>query len=354
MKRGILEGLKIIIIFILLLCGCLLIKNSEKDKLTVLSNSFENTKVVADSAIVMECNSKRILYEKDCHQILPPASLTKVLTAITALENMNLNNYFLMRLDFINIEGSKIYLEDGDFILGYDLLYGLLLRSGNDCASAISHLYSGNEEDFLYKMNEMCRRLGMFDSTFINPSGLDQDGSNYTSAYDLAVLMSYALQNETFRKITSTKKYVTRLPSGKSIMMVNKHKLIQNNILATGGKTGYTKKAGRTLITSFKDEEMEIVVVTMNASDDWNTHEELARIAFSNYKMKKIMSKLDFKLSTMRFGDFKAKKSELLIPLKEDEVPTINLVNSNNLVKIDVLVDKCLICTLKFKGKNYE
>lgn len=353
MKKYLKEFIQILLVVTTFTFISLIFQNADEEKV-VSSTNLNQLEISAESAIVLECNSHRILYQKNPNKILPPASLTKVLTGITALEIMDLSKYYLMENEFINIEGSKIYLEEHDFISGYDLLYGLLLRSGNDCAGALAHSYSGKNEDFIFKMNELAHRIGMNNSTFVNSSGLDENESNYTSAYDLALLMSYALENPVFRKITNTKKYTAMLPSGKKIFMQNKHKLVQNNYLATGGKTGYTKKAGRTLITSFKKDEMEIVVVTMNASNDWEIHEMLANCVFEQYTYRQVISKIDFYLSTLKYGKFSASKEALMVPLREDEKTTYEIIAEEDNLSLAVKVDEKVICTLSFKGEDYE
>ena len=233
---------------------------------------IETIEYYAKSYIVFERESKKILSEKNKDLICGPASLTKILTAIIALENMELDNYFFLNMKDVNVEGSSIYLHEHDLIYGYDLVYGLLLRSGNDCAMSLANIYS--YKDFIYKMNELCKRLNLTNSYFINPTGLD---GNRTTAYDLAVIYDYCLDNDKFREIINAKKHTVKLVD-RSLYLVNKHKLLMYEDDVTGGKTGYTKLCGRTLITSFKRNSKEIIIVTLNASNDWNFHKYLAEI----------------------------------------------------------------------------
>jgi D-alanyl-D-alanine carboxypeptidase len=140
---------------------------------------------------------------------------------------------------------------------------------------ALAMAYSGAPSDFVAKMNEIVSSLNLKNSIFENPSGLDGKTNNYSSCYDLAYLTSIALENETFRKIFGTKTYDVTLPSGKKMHFFNKHKLVISDNNVIGGKTGYTKKAGRTLITVFNQNGRELVVVTMDAYNDWNLHRSL-------------------------------------------------------------------------------
>ncbi len=236
--------------------------------------------VTSEACIVMNLDTKEIYYQKAINKVLLPASLTKVLTTITALENMDLNKYYHIKYDYLLIEGSKIYLEADDLVRGIDLLYGIMLRSGNDASNVIANCYGKSYADFIIKMNELAKKIGMHSSNFTNPTGLDEENENQTTAYDLALLMSYAMSNQTFRQIVSTKTY--RFSSAtKNFFLVNKHKLIHEECGFIGGKTGFTKRARRTLISCFEKYQSRIVVVTLNASDDWNLHKNLANYAFS-------------------------------------------------------------------------
>lgn len=260
--------------------------------LTIKICSINNSKIVAvssvmpsitsESCIVMNLDTKEIYFQKNCNKIMLPASLTKVLTTITALEYMDLNQYYHIKRDFLLIEGSKVYLEENDYIKGIDLLYGIMLRSGNDASNVLAYNYGKTYNDFIIKMNEISKKIGMTSSFFINPTGLDEINQNYTTSYDLALLMSYAMQNRTFFKIVNTKKYSFQT-FNKNYLLINKHKLIHENNYFIGGKTGFTKKANRTLISCFEKYQMRLVVVTLNATNDWALHSSLAEYVFDNY-----------------------------------------------------------------------
>ena len=234
-----------------------------------------NFNVSSEAAIVYNASKKEVVFEKNAHIKKLTASICKVVTALTALENLNKSNYLIISDEMVNVEGSKIYLEVGDIISIETLIYGLLLRSGNDAAKALALAYNNNEEDFVYKMNELVKKYNLKNTIFNNPSGLDEDTKNYSTCYDLAILTSIALENETFSKVFKTKKYSCTLPSGKNLYFYNKHKLLQTDDSVIGGKTGYTKKAGRTLITVFNKNNEILIVVTMDAYNDWNLHKML-------------------------------------------------------------------------------
>lgn len=231
--------------------------------------------ISSDAAIVMDVKTKEVLFEKNAHSSKLTASICKVLTAYTALKLLPLDHYIIVTESMIQVEGSKIYLGVGDIVSIETLLYGLMLRSGNDAAMALAMAYSSNPLDFVEKMNETVKLLNLKNSIFENPSGLDGKTNNYSSCYDLAYLTSIALANSDFRKIFGTKIFDTTLPNGKQFHFINKHKLIFTNDNVIGGKTGYTKKAGRTLITVFEKNGRELVVVTMDAYNDWNLHQSL-------------------------------------------------------------------------------
>ncbi len=233
--------------------------------------------ISSDAAIVMDVKTKEVLFGKNAHSPKLTASICKVLTAYTAIKYLPLDHYIIVNEQMVNVEGSRIYLEIGDIVSIETLLYGLMLRSGNDAAMALAISYSSNYLDFVDKMNEIVYSLNLKNSNFENPSGLDGKSNNYSSCYDLAYITSIALENENFRKIFGSKTYDVSLPNGRKFHFFNKHKLVLSDNNVIGGKTGYTKKAGRTLITVFNQNNRELVVVTMDAYNDWNLHRSLVK-----------------------------------------------------------------------------
>lgn len=281
--------------------------------------------VQARSAILMDAGSGRIMYQKNIHERLLTASIAKIMTAIVAIENLDLDREIIVTSDVLKAHGSSIYLEVGDHIKVIDLLYGLMLRSGNDAALMLALAYNGNEKDFIRLMNDKARELKMYNSTFENPSGLDENTKNYSTAYDMALLMRYALNNITFRMITSTKHYMSQTKDGKILDFYNKHRLVCEHPYVTGGKTGYTKRAGRTLVTSFQKKGMEVIVVTFDASGDWNIHQSLADYAFENFQNTLVISRTHFKLATCLYSiDFYIER-DFYLPLTDEDQVSLTL-----------------------------
>ena len=232
----------------------------------------------ASSAVLMEQKSGRILYEQAADEETLIASITKIMTAVVALEHGDVGALYTVTSEDM-AEGSSMYLRPGDVLSLEELLYGLMLASGNDAALAVAHCVSGEVDEFVSLMNETSRKLGMSHSSFANPNGLDQEG-HYSSARDMAVLSAYALKNETFRRIASTS----------SITIGDRYLQNHNKLLALcegciGVKTGFTKAAGRTLVSAAERQDMTLVCVTLNDGDDWNDHINLYDYGFSQYGM---------------------------------------------------------------------
>ncbi|MFA7435487.1 MAG: D-alanyl-D-alanine carboxypeptidase family protein [Bacilli bacterium] len=251
-----------------------------------IKNVSASINIDAASAILMEKDTKRILYEKNIHSRYLTASIAKIMTAIVAIENGELENYYKVDGDTIKQIGSSIYLGLDQEVKLIDLIYGLMLRSGNDAAYLIAVSVSDSLDEFVDLMNETAKKIGMKSSSFSNPSGLDEQNANYSTAYDMALLMAYALNNETFKKVTGSRNYTSKTKSGDLLYFVNKHRLIQSKDFVTGGKTGYTERAKRTLVTSAYKDNMELIVVTFNCGNDWNSHLALFDYGYQNYEMK--------------------------------------------------------------------
>ena len=244
----------------------------------------------ARSAILMDMDSGRVLYGKDVHYVQSVASISKIMTAVVAIENSDIEKQVTIGNEILKAYGSGVYIQIGEEITIKDLLYGLMLRSGNDAALAISVAVSGSTEKFVELMNKKALEIGMKDTTFNNPSGLDEEKGNFSSAYDMALLMSYAMQNENFRKITGTKDYT--LKTNKNVYKWhNKNKLLGSYKYITGGKTGFTKIAKRTLVTSASRDDVNLTVVTINDGDDWDDHKNLYEKAFEEYTSYMILNK---------------------------------------------------------------
>src|SRR5699024_9349794 len=245
------------------------------------SFAVEEVHVSAKNAIIMEADSGRIIFEKDAYEQKPIASITKIMTALVALEEGNLQDEVTISDTATNTYGSAIYLKAKEKWSLEDLLYGLMLRSGNDAAIAIAEHVGGSEEGFVFMMNEKASKLGMNSTHFMNAHGLHEE-DHYSTAYDMAILMQEAMKNEQFQQISSTKQYKAK---NHPYPWNNKNKLLTRLYPhITGGKTGFTKISGRTFDSTASQDDVNYVAVTLNAEDDWNDHIQMYEHAFTTYK----------------------------------------------------------------------
>lgn len=243
--------------------------------------------VSADHAILMDAGTGRVLYEKQADSQSLIASTTKIMTALVVCEQCNVLDRVRIPKEAVGIEGSSMYLQEGEVLTVQELLYGLMLRSGNDAAIALAIYCGGTVEGFAELMNDKARRLGMENSHFVNPNGLDAPG-HYSTARDMARLASYAMDNPIFAQTVSTK---TVSIGNRSLR--NHNKLLWQVEGADGVKTGYTKAAGRILVSSATRQGRRLIAVTMNDPDDWNDHKQLLEKGFEGYSVRQIVQKGD-------------------------------------------------------------
>ena len=292
--------------------------------------------VLADSskaALVMDLDSGRIIYKKNENDKMLIASTTKIMTCLIVLENIQkekLNKKVIVGDEIINTYGTNIYLEEGEKIKIIDLLYGLILRSGNDAAEVLANNTFNNREIFIKKMNIKAKELKMNNTIFENPHGLDDNTMNYSTAYDMALLAKYAYKNKLFRKIISTKKYSTKT-NKKSYLWINRMNLLNDYKYSLGGKNGYTPKAGKSLVSFAEKNGLNLLIVTLDDNDIYNNHKYLYEKYFSIYKKYSIFDKNNFKISKNIIKDNIYIKDNFVYPLTEDEVNSIiTLVRINN------------------------
>ena len=240
------------------------------------------TSISAECAILYEAETGTVLYEKNPDRQMLIASTTKIMTALVALENSDCDDIVTIPSQCEGIEGSSMYLKAGEKLSLKTLLYGLLLESGNDAAVAIAIHTAGTVEKFAELMNARAQELGCTNTHFVNPNGLDAD-DHYSSARDLALIMAEAMNSKVFKQIVSTKTFTAE---GRTFS--NHNKLLWSYEGMVGGKTGYTKSAGRTLVTCAQRNGMTVICVTLNDSDDWNDHINLLDSAFNNWELKTI------------------------------------------------------------------
>ncbi len=280
----------------------------------------------ATSAILMDMDSQKIMYAKNIHNIRSVASISKIMTALLAVESGKLDKIVTIGEEINTSYGSGIYIQIDEEIKLKDLVYGLMLRSGNDAALAIANYVGGSVDEFVNLMNKKAKEIGMKNTTFNNPSGLDEDKGNYSTAYDMAILTSYAMENKDYKQIVSTKKY--KVETNKNVYSwTNKNKLLSSYKYTTGGKTGYTKKAKRTLVTTASKDDLNLVVVTLNDGNDWEDHKNLYEEAFENYKSYTILKKGIIDIYDEKYYDNKEfyLKNSFSYPLLESEKNTVVL-----------------------------
>ncbi|MUT65525.1 D-alanyl-D-alanine carboxypeptidase family protein [Paenibacillus sp. NEAU-GSW1] len=245
----------------------------------------------AKASALIDVTSGRLLYSEDGDTRMRIASLTKIMTAIVAIEHGTLSDVVKTSKRAAHREGSSIYLELGEEMTLLNMLYGLMLRSGNDAATAIAEHVGGSEEGFVLLMNEKAEMIGLKNSQFKNPHGLDEDG-HYSSANDLAKLTAYALKNPVFAEIVSTKVKNAPNPHDKwQYSWKNKNKMLSMYEGADGVKTGYTKLALRCLVSSATRNGQQLAAVTINDSDDWADHRNMLDWGFNHYPLMEIASK---------------------------------------------------------------
>ena len=244
---------------------------------------------LGEAAILMEEDTKRVLVSKNMNKKMLIASTTKIMTAVIAIESGKTDKMIEVTDKVLESYGSSIYLSVGEKMKLEDMVYGLMMQSGNDAALMIAD-FLGGEEKFVEKMNKKAKKIGMKNTVFANPHGLDEKTKNYSTAYDMAILMRYANSLPLFKEIAGTKKKTVKTEE-KTYVWTNKNKLLYTYKYTTGGKTGYTEKANRTLVTSASCNDLNLIVVTLNDGNDFSNHKSLYEYGFSNYSMQKVFDK---------------------------------------------------------------
>ncbi len=251
-------------------------------------NATDTFVSTSSSEILIEASSGRVLFESNADEQRPMASTTKILTAIIAIERCDCDDVVTVRKECVGIEGSSIYLEEGEKLTVKELLYGLMLRSGNDCAAALAYHISGSIKEFADLMNQTALLIGAKSSHFVNPHGLHDD-NHYTTARDLAKIAAYAMTNPIFKEIVSTRRVEISWASHEyNRILINKNKMLNEMEGATGIKTGFTKKAGRCLVSSCERNGMTLICVVLNCPPMFERSKDLLNNAYTTYRMTKI------------------------------------------------------------------
>ncbi|MDR3178759.1 MAG: D-alanyl-D-alanine carboxypeptidase [Oscillospiraceae bacterium] len=258
-------------------------EEDDEDLIAVdFKNKTEEPLVSARAAVLIDSSNDSIIYKKNEKKEMAMASTTKIMTTLLALESAEKDDKEIeITKEMINVEGSSMYLKAGNKLRLTDLAKGMITVSGNDAANATAIALAGSCEEFAKIMNEKARLIGMKNTFFVTPSGLDEDG-HHSTAYDMAVLGSYAVKNDLFREIVSKKKWtISFIKPKKTITFKNKNKLLKLFKWCIGGKTGFTQIAKRCLVSFAEMNGIVLVAVTLNAGDDWNDHIKLFNYGFS-------------------------------------------------------------------------
>lgn len=277
----------------------------------------------AKACVVMEAGSGRILYSKNPDERLPEASTTKIMTALVVAENADADTVVRVPEQAQGVEGSSVYLRAGEHLTVKELLYGLMLQSGNDCAVALALTVGGSIENFAAMMNDKAASLGCGNTNFVNPHGLPDD-NHYTSARDLAVISAAAMNNPLVKEIVSTKKInISNEGYGYDRVIVNKNKILSSFEGANGVKTGYTKKAGRCFVGAAERNGMQLIAVVLNCGPMFEESMSLMDEMFDKYEMKNLAEGVAIPkcvaVKKGRSGSVEvACESEMRFPLKKD------------------------------------
>lgn len=240
--------------------------------------------VSAKSSVLIEAKSKEVLLDNNCHNQMPMASTTKIMTSLLAIEAGIPNAEIETTEDMLKVEGTSMGLLPGDFVSMRELVYGMLLESGNDAANVVAYKLGGSKEKFAIMMNNRARQIGMKNTNFVTPSGLDADG-HHSTAYDMALLGAQAISNPEFRSICSCESKRVEYGNPPYMRTLSNHNsLLKKYPYAIGIKTGFTKKSRRCLVSAAEKDGIVLVAVTLNASNDWDDHIKMYEYGFSQYK----------------------------------------------------------------------
>lgn len=331
----------------------------------------------AECAYLMTADSGICIYEKNGEERRGMASTTKIMTAVTVLEHCGLDEVAYVSANAAAQEGSSVYLRTGDKINAEDLLYGMLLNSGNDAACAAAELAGGSVENFAGMMNKKAREIGAVNTSFKNPSGLDEEG-HYSTAHDMALIASYAMQNEKFRKIVSSKQ--SQITTGGAVCYLKNHnKLLWNYDGCIGVKTGFTKKTGRCLVSCAEKDGVKLIAVTLGAPDDWNDHKKMLDYGFEETESVAVTQKGEILKSysgeygglngvaaeQVSYSDKKCRRSKCDVVLHTISEPSGNIykgekigyaeykIGEKNVACVDLVADRDVTVQKKKTNKKY-
>jgi len=297
--------------------------------------------VGAKAALVMEARTGRVLFAQNEHEKLPIASTTKIMTTLITLEQPDIDEVFEVDSDAIRVEGSSMGLREGDLVSLRALAVGMLLHSGNDAANAAAVRIAGSIPAFVRLMNQKAKELGMHNTNFETPSGLDGE-HHYSTAYDMALLARHALQNETFAGICSQYRMRTRFGNPPADRWLTNHNKLLNYYEGTiGVKTGFTKKAGRCLVSAAQRDGVELICVTLNCPNDWDVHRNLFDTFFPQLELVNLAERLPPVQVAVTGGIFPQVKPQTL------EDVSIPLPVNGDTLRYDVVVPPFLYAPVR-------
>lgn len=300
----------------------------------VYATTKEELKITSVAAIVMEQSTGRVLYEKNMRKRVKIASTTKILTAIVAIENGDLSDKVTISKKAAGTGGSEVGIVAGSEVSLESLMYGMLLKSGNDCAVAIAEHIGGSVENFANMMNKKAYEIGAKDTNCTNPHGLDTE-ENYSTAYDLALITCYAKTNDTLSKMLGTKSITVTFDKVPKFL-ANTNRLLSTYAYCDGGKTGFTNIANRCLVATAKKDDLEIVGVVLGANTTdirFNECKELLKYGIENYTMVNVKDKINWYIDIPVikgniYSYVRKFNADLTLPLKEGELEEIYISQS--------------------------
>jgi len=283
----------------------------------------------ARGAVVMDADSGRVLFGHNPDVNLPMASTTKIMTAIIAVESGKMDEMVKISSNAAGTEGSSLYLKAGQIIKLEDLVYGLMLRSGNDCGVAIAEYLAGSVDNFASLMNMKAKEIGALNTNFTNPHGLHHS-KHYTTAYDLALITRYGLSLPKFKEIFSSKHKIISWNESEKLNIVNKNKTLWQYDGGDGGKTGYTKNSGRCLVTTATRDNFQLIAVVLDCPDWFNECYNLMDYGFENYNVTRVIKEDQFvKNIPVKDGDkgnvSLLAQGSIVLPLGRDEIDNVEL-----------------------------
>ena len=296
--------------------------------------------ISAKSAVIYEPEGKNYIYEKNAEERLPMASTTKIMTALVVIEKCEPDEIVVIGPESVGIEGSSAYLREGDEYEVKELLYALLLQSANDAATALAYYTAGGIDEFSEFMNSKAKDLGLSNTHFTNPHGLD-DKDHYTTAFDLAIMSAKLLENETLREIVSTYKK-TFTYNERTRTYINHNKLLRSYDGCIGIKTGFTKRSGRCLVSAAERDGLKFITVTLNAPSDWSDHTALFDFAFDSFEKIQLTNASDYPKSVKILGGNKDK-----IDISAEKELAVIKEKDNHCIEKSVFLPRYLIAPIR-------